>query len=887
MWHDGEVVFLSDQGGTANLWRMAPDGTGRTPLTDFTTWDVRWPAMGPDGTVVFTVGADLHRYDPATDEVVRIAVDLPSDRVLTRTRYRAGGKDLQGLDLAPDGERLLVEVRGELFSVPVKEGVTLPVTRGTGARERGASYGAEGKRVYFWSDAGREDALHRKDAWGRGEAEVIREGEAGPWPYALHPSPDGDWLAWVDSDDDLRVMPAGGGQARVADHGEHRRPRHLAWSPDGRWLAYVKALANKQFSIFVYDTEAGEAHAVTDRWTEDHSPAWDPDGRYLYFVSGRAHNPVLGNLDFQNVEVRHEKLYALLLTADAPHPLRRDAGLPPAAEAEEEGEDAAEDPGEDPEGGDDPAPVTIDLEGIASRVVELPVDFGDHAALQATASHLFFVSNPLQGMAEGPEIFAEPEPRAVLMSYSLEDREATPFVAGISAYDLEPGAGKLAVMKRRGQVFVVDAAAPPGEALAEGKVDLGDAVVELDPRAEWAQVYWEAWRQMRAFYWDPGLGGLDWPAIGERYATLLPRLTSRADLGDLVGQLYGEASTSHSYVFGGDPGKQVPRVPVGLLGAELEREDDAYRIARILRGDPADRVRSPLDEPGADADAGDYILAVAGRPVADAPNLHALLAGLAGKQVLLTVADDPGGEKRREVLVTPLRSDRDLRYVDWVRRNREYVAAQTDGKIGYVHVPDMSKDGLIAFNKWFYPQLDREGMIVDVRFNGGGFVSQMLLERLRRPLLAYDRTRSGAIDTYPARTLNGPFVVLTNQNAGSDGDIFPQAVQLEGLAPVIGTRSWGGVVGITGLRPLQDGGLVTQPMVAWWDPREGWGVENHGVEPDIEVQNLPQDEARGVDAQLDRGIAEVLRLHAAEPPQEPDFGPVPPRTREAYRDELR
>jgi len=883
MWHDGRIVFLSDQGGTANLWRMNADGTGRERLTTFDDWDVRWPAMGPDGTVVFTAGADLHLLDIATGRTTRVAVDLPSDRVLTRTRYRAGGRDLQGFDLAPDGTRVLVEVRGELFSVPVKDGVTLPVTRGTGARERGAAYAHDGKQVWYWTDAAGEDALHRKDAWGRGQADQLRKPEPGPWKSGVAPSPDGQWLAWTDSEDRLMVMATDDGDVRVADRGEQRGPFGLRWSPDGRWLAYVKAGANEFHSIHIYDTEQGKVHAATGAWTEDHSPAWDPEGRYLYFVSGRAHNPVLGHVDMQNVEVRHEALYALLLRPDVEHPLGEDAGLPPADEDEKQDADKTDDDADESE---QPEPIEIDFAGLAARVVELKIDRGNYGGLAATDSHVFFKSNPLQGMAESPDFFDEGEPRAVLMSYSLEDREATPFLDGISDYDLEAKTGKLAIMKKRGDLYVVDAGAPPGEKLAKGKVDLGDAVVELDPRAEWAQVYWEAWRQMRDFYWDPEMAGLDWQAIGKQYADLLPRLTSRGDLSDLIGQLYAEVSTSHSYVFGGDPGKQVPRLPVGLLGAELARDGDSYRVDRILRGDPADRVRSPLDEPGADVDQGDHILAVAGRPVADAPNLHALLAGLAGKQVLLTVADGRGGKNQRDVLVTPLRSDEPLRYADWVRRNREYVHEKTGGKIGYIHVPDMGARGLVQFNKWFYPQLDKEGLVVDVRWNGGGFISQMLVERLRRPLLAYDRMRTGAMSTYPARVLNGPFVVLTNQMAGSDGDIFPQAIQLEGLAPVIGKRSWGGVVGITGVRPLQDGGLVTQPVIAWWDQQKGWGVENHGVDPDIEVENLPQDLARGIDTQLDRGIAEVLKLHAAEPPVRPGFGPVPERTREAYRHEL-
>ncbi len=889
MWHDGQLVFLSDQGGTANLWSMAADGSARTQLTDFDEWDVRWPAMGPGGLVVFTAGADLQLLDLADGHTTRVEVDLPSDHVLTRTRYRASGRDLQDFDLSPDGERLMVSVRGELFSVPVKEGVTLPITRGTGARERGAAYGHEGKQVFYWTDAEREDALHRKDAWGRDDAETVRGAKKDDWFGSLIPSPDGKWLAWTDSEYGLRIMKTEGGGEREVDRGTMGPLRSLTWSPDGRWLAYVKNLSNDYGSIFIYDTQEQVTHEVTGRWARDHSPAWDPDGRFLYFVSARAQNPVLGQTDMQNVEVRNEKLYAMLLRPDVDHPLRHEAGLPPAVD-EEKDDDAEkndEEKSDDEEEDDALDPVEIEFAGLADRVVELKTKRGNYGALAATKSHVFYVKVPIMGMAEGPDFFQEGEPIAVLMAYSLEDRESETFAAGITAYDLEPEAGKVAVMKQRGQIFVVDAGSPPGEALAKGKVDLSDAVVELDPRAEWEQVYWEAWRQMRAFYWDPDMGGLDWKKIGDRYADLLPRLTSRGDLADLIGQLYGEVSTSHSYVFGGDPGKSVPRVATGQLGADLVRDGDAYRIERIIRGDAADRVRSPLDEPGVDADEGDFILAVNGRAVKAAPNLHALLAGFAGKQVLMTVADDRGGENSREILVTPMRSERSLRYADWVRGNREYVLEKTGGKIGYIHVPDMGTTGMVAFNKWFYPQLDLEGMVVDTRWNGGGFVSQMLVERLRRPVLAYDRVRGGSVSTYPYRVLNGPFVVLTNEMAGSDGDIFPQAIQLEGLAPVIGMRSWGGVVGINAIRPLQDGGLVTQPVAAWWDEQKGWGVENHGVDPDIEVQNLPQDLATGTDAQLDRGIAEVLKLHAAEPPSEPDFGPVPPRTRKSYRDELK
>ncbi len=364
-------------------------------------------------------------------------------------------------------------------------------------------------------------------------------------------------------------------------------------------------------------------------------------------------------------------------------------------------------------------------------------------------------------------------------------------------------------------------------------------------------------------------------------------LASRADLSDLLGQLFGEVNTSHSYVWGGDPGVKVSRVTTGMLGCDAVREGDAYKVVKIYRGDAVDRVRSPLAEPGVNVKEGDYILAVNRVPVAGAPSLDGLFANLAGKDVLLTVGKTSSGKDTRDVLVKPLPSETDLRYAHWVRENREYVAAQTGGKIGYIHVPDMWTPGLVAFNKWFYPQLDKEGLVVDVRWNGGGAVSQMLLARLQRKLLSFDLARGGGISTYPARVLNGPFVVLTNEFAGSDGDIFPQVVQLAGLAPVIGIRSWGGVVGISGVRPLQDGGMVTNPVVAWWDPKDGWDLENRGVIPDIEVQNLPQELARGKDTQLDRGIAEVLKLHAEHPPVKAEFGKIRDRSRKAFVGEMK
>ncbi len=911
MWHGGRIYFLSDQGGTANIWSILPDGTDRRRHTDLGEWDARWANMGPDGKIVFTKAADVHVFDPTTSRVSKIDIDLPSDRTLTRTRYPNPAQSITWFDLSPEGDRLAVVARGEIFSVPTDEGVTLPVTRGTGAREFNASFDHEGERILYVTDEPREEEFRMIDAWGRGEPEVIKPAAENGWHRAPELSPDGKWIAYADNSYALFVMSAEGGRPSEVDRSTEGEIFEYAWSPDGRWLAYTKLLPGDYPSIFIYDTQEKEIHPVTGPYTSDYSPCWDPEGRYLYFASDRATNPMLTQTDWNNAEFKNDMLYMVLLRKDVKNPLAHLAGLPPEDEEKEEeegkageAEDATEEEGTSARGEDEaegegekegkgrakeeekPKPVEIDFDGLTDRVVELPVDRGNYDGLGATSKHLFFVSLPIRGQAEAPGLFQEEGPIASLMAFSLEKKEAETFVDGISGYSLAAKGEKIAIMKGPGELYVVGATAPPGAGLSEGKVDFSDIVIELDPREEWEQIYYEAWRQVREYYWDPEMAGVDWKAVRDQYAKLLPRLASRADLSDLLGQMYGEVSTSHNYVFGGDPGVSAGSVSTGLLGADLVREGDAYRVATIYRGDPADRVRSPLDEPGVEVKEGEYIVAVNRLPIDGGRSFHSYLANLAGKEVLLTVNSEASLQDAREVVVVPMESDADLRYSHWVRLNREYVAEQTDGKIGYVHIPNMWTEGLVEFNTWFYPQLNKEGMVVDVRWNGGGAVSQQILERFRRPLLAYGRARGGAIGTYPYRVLNGPFVVLTNEFAGSDGDIFPQAVQLEGLAPVIGMRSWGGVVGISSLRPLVDGGLVTQSQSAWWDPRDGWGLENRGVIPDIEVQNLPQELAEGKDSQLDRGIQEVLRLHRENPPIEAEFGPIQPKNRRAYRGEL-
>lgn len=897
MWHGGKIYFLSDHGGTANLWSMNPDGSDRQRLTDHGDWDARWPGMGPDGRIAYMLAGDIHLFDPADGSSHKVDIGLPSDSTLTRERYPNPGQTMTWFNISPDGDRVIVVTRGEAFSIPVEDGVTLPLSGGSSARESWASYGPDGKRIVYVTDASGEEAIATADAWGRGDVKTAKAAGADGWHFPPRWSPDGTWIAYSDQTYTLYLVPAEGGEPTVVDRSEQWEITDYTWSADGRWLAYSKADRRDYSTVYVYDTQTGEATSVTGPATDDHSPAWDPKGRYLYFLSNRHINPLLGERDFEYVLTRSGRPHLVLLRPDVDNPFLDDEGLPPAdaAEADEKRDKrkkrkckklfpcsrCLEDDNKDD---DKPPAVTLELDGIEGRTLALDVAAGRYGSLAATEDKLLFMSYPVRGMNEPRDPKATSGPTSDLMFFDMEDEEAGVFAPRVSGFELSMDSKNLALMRKWGELYVVDSGSPPGDGLADGAVSFGGLVVELDPREEWRQIYYEGWRHMRDFTWEPGLGGLDWEAVRDQYATLLPRLATRDDLRDLMGEVIGELSTSHTYVWGGDYGYGGDSVDVGLLGADLTREGQAWRVERIYRGDPADNVRSPLAEPGVDVLEGEYILAVNHQPLPAGQPFEAAMTRRVGKAVVFTVADKPEGGTKRDVVVVPVGSDRQLRYCDWVRRKREYVDEQSGGKLGYVHIPNMGTAGLIAFETWFYPQLGKQGLVIDVRWNGGGFVSQLILERLRRKLIAYDRARGGGVWSYPSSVLNGPFVVVTNQHAGSDGDIFPAAVQAEGLAPVIGERSWGGVVGIRGDKRLVDGGLLTQPEFAFWFLGKGWGIENHGVDPDIVVVNPPQDVARDMDAQLDRAILECLKLREEGEWMLPEFGDAPLKTRDAYRE---
>ncbi len=879
MWGaDGRLWYLSDAGGTADLWSMTADGGDAKRHTQGGAWDARTPSMGPDGRIVFVRAGDLKLFDPRTGQETAVPVDVQAERSPTRRRYPWALSNLTWYTIAPDGDRVLLNTRGELFSVPAEEGPVLPVSKGSGARESWGNYSPDGKRVVYLTDESGEEAIVTADAWGRGDVKVVRPAEASGWRFAPVWSPDSQWIAWSDNTQTLWAAKADGvGTPRKIDRSDQAEIRQYAWSKNGRYLAYTKTDRRDYRSVWVWDARTDTTTRVSGEFTDDHDPCWDPEGRYLYFVSERGTNPMLGSRDFQVIEARTSRLVLVLLRPDVDDPLATDAGLPEVEPPVVEEKKERKRKRKKAEGEDVPEETdgTIDFAGIVDRQRVLPVDRGTYGGLSATEDGLFFLSTPTVGMTEGGG--------ATLMGFELDGLE-THELGDVFGYELALNGEKMVVSTLSG-LYVSDASIS-GLDLSGGRLDTNGVVVEIDPRAEWKQIFFEGWRHMRDFHWDPTFGGLDWAQIRDQYAALLPRISTRAELNDLMGEMIGELATSHTYVWGGDNPIGVDWVGTGLLGADFVREGDAYKVVRVYRGDAADELVSPLRIPGNEVREGEYVLAVNHQPFRPGRPLLAELEGKIGVPIVLTVNATPTKKGARDVVVTPGWDDSALRYADWVRRNREYVAEKTGGRFGYVHVPDMGAQGLVAFETWFYPQLDKEGLVIDVRWNGGGFVSQLLLERLGRELTGFDRARAGGVFTYPYRVLNGPFVVLTNEFAGSDGDIFPKAVQVEGLAPVIGQRSWGGIVGIRADKAVVDGGVLTQPEFAGWYPQGGWIVENHGVDPDIVVQNLPQELAKGVDAQLDRAIAELVRLHAENPPVKPEFGPAPLKTRDAFQKEL-
>jgi tricorn protease len=869
MWHGMRIYFISDRGATVNIFSMRPDGSDVTQHTFHDEYDVRWPSLG-DGQIVYHNGGDIWLLDIDADAYRKVDIEIPSDRVDQRERFIKAGEHVTDFEVSPKGRRVAFCSRGELALVPAEEGRLIELTATSGIREKFPRWSHDGKSLAYISESTGEEEIYVVDV-PMGEPVQVTKDTRG-WKYPPAWSPDGKKIAYSDGSQTIFIVDRETSRITRADSSDYWEIRRYSWSPDSRYLAYDKYEDHRYHSIFIFDTKTGNVIRVTDRFTDDTDPVWDPDGKYLYFLSDRTINPLLGQISFGAVLDKMTKPYLVMLQAGEKSPF---FPAEPEDLDEEEGEDGEK--GKDGKNGDEDKPeeTKIDVDGLIDRVVEFPVDAGHYDRLTAASGKVFYRARPSVGMAEGQRRGRDRQPIHSVHMFDLEDEEDEAILSGINDYRLSPDGAKI-VYRKMNSFHVVDAGKGAADAEDSG-VDLSKWDIRLDPRAEWNQIFNEAWRLQRDFYWAPDMAKINWIAVKAKYQKLLPRIGTRWELSDLIGELIAELSTSHTYIWGGDINRPS-RVSVGMLGADIVADEASkrYKIARIYPQEPSSPdAYSPLTLTHAGVKEGEYILAVNGRPLDTATNFYSVFLKLGDDEVLLTVNDKPSGDGARDVIVKTIPNDSGLRYLDWVRSNRRTVDEATGGRVGYIHIPDMSTSGLIEFWRTFYPQLDKPGLIIDARYNGGGFVSELIIERISKRVLAYGKARKGKPYRYPDDGVDAHMVALCNEHAGSDGDIFTRAFNLSNLGTSMGTRTWGGVVGIRMDKPFVDGGMMTIPEFAWWEAREGWTLENWGAIPDIEVDNLPADVIRGRDTQLERAVALLNGLLDKDPKQEPTLPPFP------------
>ncbi len=887
MWLGDRIWFLSDHEGYANLYSCTPTGRELRRHTQHEDFFARFPTT--DGRrIVYHAGADLWVHDPAEGASRKIDVRFPSTRSDRGRKFVPAARHLEAYDLHPQGHSIACVCRGGAFTLGLWEGATRRHGPVSSARTRLARWLPDGKRLVAVNDEGGEEGLVVFPADGSAERRRI-PGDFGR-PTDLVVAPVGaDRVALCNQRQQVIVVDFASGKARtrMLARSEWGRIEGLAWSADGRWLAWGFPDARRTCVIQLWDSRAGGAPiAVTASGFRDVRPTFDPEGRWLYFVSWRIYDPVYDSMQFELGFPRGSRPYLIPLRRDlaspfaaATRPLRA-PGAPPVT--------PAAGVGRKPPAARPPTPVEIDLAGIAGRVVAFPVPEGRYGEVRGTAGRALFSSYPVEGALDVNWLPLGDSPaKGRLEAWDFETSKSERLLERVTDFALSADAKVLAVRSgNRLRVLPAGAKAdakPPADepGRESGWLDLDRMRLAVVPHEEWRQMFREAWRLQRDQFWTPDLSGIDWPGVHDRYLPLVDRVSTRAEFSDLLWEVQGELGTSHCYEMGGDY-RPEPGWHQGFLGADLEQDarTGAWRVARIPRGDSWDERRaSPLAAPGVNVGPGDEILEVAGEPVGREAAPYERLVNLPGRDVTLKVrsAGKPRKGKRprpaapRTVTVKTLREEYPLRYRDWVEANRARVHAATDGRVGYLHIPDMGPNGFSEFHRYFPAEVDREGLVVDVRWNGGGHVSQLLLEKLARRRVGYCASRWMQPESYPGDAPMGPMVALTNEYAGSDGDIFSHCFKLYRLGPLVGKRTWGGVVGIWPRHGLVDGTWTTQPEFAFWFQDVGWAVENYGTDPDIEVEVRPQDWAAGRDPQMDTALAEMRKLLRTHKPRVPEL----------------
>jgi tricorn protease len=852
MWSGRKIYFLSDRGPEIrmNIWSYNLDTKELKQVTKFTDFDIHFPSLGPS-EIVFEAGGKLYLLNLTDEKFREVKVNVVTDAITLMPQTENVSKLIQNFSVSPDGKRAMFEARGEIFNVPAENGAVINLTKSSGIAERYPAWSPNGKYVAYWSDKSGEYELTIRDLEkSNDEKKLTSYGEG--YRYNLYWSPNSKMLAFVDKAMEIMIYDMEKDKTHKVAKGKYWYQGALdnfkpSWSSDSRWLAYNNDRDNKASAIFIYDTKEEKSNQITSGFYNDFEPVFDPDGKYLYFFTNRNFAPVYSDFENSFVYPNATNIALVTLTNEILSPLapKNDTtSIKKDEPKKEENKDTKKDEKKD----DKSKEVKITFDNFENRVVILPPSPGNFDHIAAVSGKLIFHRTPNSGSSDKNK---------PIYYYDLEKREEKKIVDDADAFDVSAD-GKKILIAKSGSYSITDIAE---NQKLDKKIPTAQLESVIDPKAEWKQIFNDVWRLERDFFYDKNMHGVDWGEMRERYGKLVDFCVTRWDLNYLIGELISELNASHTYRSGGDTDEADIR-NVGYLGIDWEIANGAYRIKKIIDGAPWDsEVRSPLSMPGLKVNAGDYIIAVNGESLDVSQAPWKAFEGQAGKTVELTVNDKPSFDGAKKIVVQTIPTETRLRNLAWIESNRKRVEAASNGKVGYIYVPSTGAgDGQYELVRMFYAQYTKEALIIDERFNSGGQIPDRFIELLNRKPLAFWAVRDGATWQWPPVAHFGPKVMMINGWSGSGGDAFPDYFRKAGLGPLIGTRTWGGLIGITSSPALIDGGSITVPTFRMFDPDGKWFKEGHGVDPDIEVVDDPAQLAKGVDVQLERAIKEALNL---------------------------